>query len=149
VTRTIETTIDIDAPPHRVWAVLIDLERYPEWNPFTPRIDGRLDVGGRLVLHVAMDPGRPPILQAQRCTKVEAGRELAWTTVVGSPILLTAHRRQTLEPIGERRTRYWSADAFSGLLVPVVMGLYRARIQRGFEATAEALKRRAELLGPA
>ncbi len=144
MTSTIETVIDIDAPPDRVWRVLADLPRYPEWNPFTPRIDGELEVGGRLVLHVAMDPGRRPILQAQRCTKVEVDREIAWATVVVGPIFLSANRRQTLEPIGGGKTRYWSADTFSGLLAPIVMGLYRTRIQRGFDRTAMALKERVE-----
>ena len=28
----------IEAPPRAVWEVVVDLDRYPEWNRFTPRI---------------------------------------------------------------------------------------------------------------
>lgn len=37
---TIHTSIDIAAPPEKVWAALTDYERYPEWNPFMRRIEG-------------------------------------------------------------------------------------------------------------
>src|SRR5258708_36349004 len=31
--RTMSATIQIDAAPMRVWAILTDLSRSPEWNP--------------------------------------------------------------------------------------------------------------------
>ena len=36
----IETKIRINASPKQVWDVLIDFERYPEWNPFIKSIKG-------------------------------------------------------------------------------------------------------------
>jgi carbon monoxide dehydrogenase subunit G len=37
-------TVEIPAPPDRVWAVLADIERWPEWTPTVTRIQ-RLDRG--------------------------------------------------------------------------------------------------------
>ncbi len=38
--------IDIDAPVEKVWNIIIDLERYPEWNTFTPRMGAKQIVVG-------------------------------------------------------------------------------------------------------
>ena len=32
--KELRSHIEIDAPPEEVWRVLVDLERYHEWNPF-------------------------------------------------------------------------------------------------------------------
>ncbi|MGZ5382453.1 MAG: SRPBCC family protein [Acidimicrobiia bacterium] len=39
--RSIETSIEIDAQPARVWEVLTGFERYPEWNPFVASLHGK------------------------------------------------------------------------------------------------------------
>jgi hypothetical protein len=141
----IESAVEIDAPPERVWEILVDIGRYSEWNPFTPRIDSTLEVGTPCVLHVAMRPGKKHILQTEHVTRNDAAkRELAWSTTLGAAFVLHAERIQRLEPLPGGRTRYWTGDSFRGLLVPLVMALYRVHIQRGFDETARALKARAE-----
>jgi uncharacterized protein YndB with AHSA1/START domain len=44
----LRTSIDIAAPPERVWEVLTQLAAYPEWNPFIVRAEGTVAVGERL-----------------------------------------------------------------------------------------------------
>lgn len=141
----IESTADIDAPPERVWAILVDLASYGAWNPFTPRIDASLRVGEPVVLHVAMKPGKKLLVQRETCTANDpAARELGWGMTMGAAFVLRANRIQRLTPLPSGGTRYWTGDAFSGLLVPLVMSLYRADIQRGFDGVARSLKERAE-----
>ena len=35
--RAISAAVDIAATPRQVWAVLADLDAYPQWNPFIRR----------------------------------------------------------------------------------------------------------------
>ena len=37
--------IEIQSTPERVWEILTDLGKYPEWNPLLCRAEGRLAVG--------------------------------------------------------------------------------------------------------
>jgi hypothetical protein len=134
----------IDAPIERVWSVLVDIDRYPEWSPFVVKIDGPLSVGTMLTLHVAMTPNRSVLRQRERVSKRDELHELSWGTVMGHPLLLRAERYQRLTKISENQTRYETSDDFEGALVPLVFALYRAKIQAGFDATAIALKKRAE-----
>jgi hypothetical protein len=142
--RSVSASSVIRAPIGRVWAILADLSRYPEWSPFVVAVEGRAAVGETVTLVVAMTPGRSPIRQRETIRRWEEEREIVWGTVIGHPLVLRAERYQRLTAIGEHETRYETADVFEGLLVPVVLGLYGARIQTGFDATAAALKARAE-----
>lgn len=145
----IRAEVEIDAAPSEVWSILADLDGYSAWNPFTPRVegqmvDGRLRLGDAVVLHVAMKPGKRLLRQVEHISAFDPGRELGWGTKMMGGYALAADRRQVLEPLPGGRTRYVTWDRFEGPLVPLVMALYRADIQRGFDALALGLKRHAE-----
>lgn len=42
--ETLVTEIAIDATPERVWAALIDMPRYRDWNPFIVEAEGPVEV---------------------------------------------------------------------------------------------------------
>ena len=50
----IQTEIEIDAPAEEVFSILMDFDKYPEWNPLTVRIDGVAEVDEVLKLHVLL-----------------------------------------------------------------------------------------------
>jgi hypothetical protein len=147
--RAAETEIDIDAPPSRVWAVMLDFTHYHEWNPFIVRaeLSGPPVVGAALRLHVRWHDGGGAssgerITELVAPTDCEPGR-LAYDFTGFLPAfgLVRATRLQRLDPLGSDRTRYFTRENFSGLLT---LALPLARVQDGFERHAKALKVRAE-----
>jgi hypothetical protein len=132
---------EIDAPLARVWAILIDVDHYVRWNPFTPRVETTFEVGSPAILHVVMNP-RHRRIQHEVITAFEARHRFAWSSIM--PLgLLRANHWQVVRELDRARTEYHTYETFEGLLVPLVMALYRADVQRGFDATASALKREA------
>jgi len=50
--KFVHTEIDIPASPDKVWQVLVDVERYPEWNPVFTVLEGKLDQGNKITYQV-------------------------------------------------------------------------------------------------
>jgi uncharacterized protein YndB with AHSA1/START domain len=139
-------TVEIDAPPAVVWAVLVDYERYPEWNPYTVRVETTLDVGTPIDLYLP-DPHRPGDLFCTRewIAVVEPPRHLQYDTrdeLDG----IHAVRDQWVQPLGAERCSYRTTDTFTGPYAAVVMELQGQWVSDGFDAVAHALKQRVEQL---
>ena len=134
--------VEIYAPIERVWEILVDFERYREWNPFTTRVEANLEIGSPVMLHVTL--GRLKRKQPERIETVEPPQLLAWGVTMGARFLLVARREQRLEALGATRCRYSTTDATTGLLTPLVALLFGRLIRQGFNDMAAALKTRAE-----
>lgn len=52
LSRTIDTWIDIEASPDRIWEVLIDFSKWSIWNSFIPLVEGELQKGETLQIQV-------------------------------------------------------------------------------------------------
>lgn len=135
--------VEIEAPAERVWDILVDFERYGEWNPFTTRVDASLEIGAPVMLHVRL--GWLQRKQPERIETVQPPHLLAWGVTMGARFLLVARREQRLEPLGAGRCRYFTMDETRGLLTPLVALLFGRIIRQGFNDMAAALKSRAEL----
>ena len=133
--------MEIAAVPERVWAVLVDFDAYPEWNPFIRRISGDAAVGARLEVRIEPPGGRgmtfkPAVIRA------EPDRELSWLGRLGLPGLVDGeHHFELLRRDNE--TLFVQRERFTGILVPL-LGRQLEKTRRGFEQMNDALKRRAE-----
>ena len=134
--------MEIEVPVERVWEILVDLELYGEWNPFTTRVDTSLEVGSPVDLYVTLGPFK--LKQPERIQAVDPPSLLAWGMIMGARWLLVTRREQRLEALSETRCRYTTTDVFTGVLTPLVVLLFGGLIRRGFNAMARALKERAE-----
>ena len=138
--QTLHASTDIDAPAERVWRVVTDFARYPEWNPFIVRAAGEQRVGGRLELTITA-PDVRAVTFRPRVLDLEPGRLIRWKGKLLIPGLFDGRHSLTVEPLDDGRSRFTTHEEVSGILVPVLGKVMRAS-QQGFELMAEALSRR-------
>lgn len=140
---SIATSVEIDAPPSRVWDVLVDLAAYPEWNPFIVEASGTLAVGETLSLRMAL-PGREPTAVEPRLLVVDPERELRWKGRVLIPGLFDGEHAFVLTPIDDGRTRFDQSERFGGILLPIARSMIYDATVESFHALDAALAQRAE-----
>ncbi len=141
-TRHIETVIEIDAAPARIWAVLTNFAAMPAWNPFIKAISGDPTTGSRLSVRVA-PPGKSAMWFKPTVTTVRSERELRWVGQMVIPGIFDGEHYFLLDPIGDGRTRFVQGEKFSGILVPLLGGALSAT-EAGFHSMNAALKKQAE-----
>jgi hypothetical protein len=140
--REIRHTIEIDASPADVWAVLTDTAAFPTWNPFIRKLEGELRTGARLLVAI-QPPGRRSSTFRPTVLAAEPARELRWLGRVLIPGIFDGEHSFRLEPTASGGTRFTQAERFSGILVrPFSATLGSTEL--GFQQMNHALKARAE-----
>ena len=132
-----DISIDIAAPPSKVWTVMADVERWPEWTPTVTQVQrldrGSLTVGSRLRIH---QPRLPPAVW--QVSELQEGRSFTW--INRSPaVRITA--KHSVEPLANGARAKLSLN-FAGLLGPLVARLTRGLNERYLALEAEGLRRR-------
>ena len=140
--RELRREIEVEAPPGRVWAVVIDFAAYPDWNPFIRRISGELLEGARLEVRIEPPGARATTFRPTVCA-VEANRELRWLGRLLVPGIFDGEHSLRIEPLDGGRSRFVQSERFSGVLVGLVKGTL-AKTEAGFEQMNTALKARVE-----
>jgi hypothetical protein len=140
--RTIHTEIGIDRPAASVWDVLVDIDKWPEWNPFA-RARGRLVVGEKLNVEIR-PPGKKPMSFRPTVVKLDPGRELRWLGHLGLPGLFDGEHGFRVVAESAGRCRFEHFETFRGVLAWPILWLAGDATRRGFEAMNRALKARAE-----
>jgi len=137
--RSFAATSRIHASADRVWSILTDAARYPEWNPTVTRVDGTIAPGERIALHVTINPGRAfPVTVAT----FESPHRMVWRG--GLPLgLFVGERVFTLTPGSSGAVEFSMRETFTGLLA-LLIGRTLPDMQPAFEQFADALKREAE-----
>jgi len=139
--KRFSTTVEIEAPPDRIWRTLRDVERWSQWTPSIisiRRLDpGPFAAGSRAIVR------QPKLLPARwLVTEVEEGRGFTWVT--GGPgLLVTASH--SIERAGSRCQVTLSLD-FSGIFGPIVARLIRGLNARYLALEAQGLKKHTESL---
>jgi hypothetical protein len=137
------TTLAVDAPAEKVWEVLTDFDRYPEWNPSLPSIKGEPRLGSTVALTLVM-PGRPSVKVKANLTEVVPGRRLVWDGNLGADRLFAGHREFLIDPQPDGTVLFTHVEDVSGLLFPLFRVFMGGAIRRHHDRLNAAIKERAE-----
>ena len=134
-----ETTVEIAAATPKVWAALMEVERWPEWTASTTSIERLDEVPLALGSEVRI---KQPKLRALvwAVTEFDEGRSFSWTSRSGGLRTLAEHR---LEPRGESTAVTLSIDQ-SGFLARIVAVVTSGMTRRYVDTEAQGLKARCE-----
>lgn len=140
--KELRTEIEIQATPEKVWQVLTELDKYPEWNPFIYQAVGKARVGEKVDITVRSGSKEMTL----HCTVViaEPNQELCWKYHVALPFLFNGEHSFIIEKIENDSVRFIDREIFKGLLVATQAKNIDTQSRQGFEAMDKALKARAE-----
>src|SRR5688500_7608152 len=131
-------SVEIAAPPERVWAVLSDIEKWPEWTPSITGIerldDGPLRVGARARIR------QPKLAPALWTVTAVDKRSFTWVTRAPGITVTASH---VVEAVGTG-SRVTLALKFAGLFGGLIGRLTRRLNERYLGYEAAGLKRRSE-----
>jgi hypothetical protein len=142
--KELRTEIEIQATPEKVWQVISELDKYPEWNPFIHHAIGKTKIGEKV--DITFKTGSIEMTLHCMVIKSEPNRELRWKYHVGLNALFSGEHSFTIEPIDTTHVRFVDREVFTGLLVPLQAKSIDTESKHDFEAMDQALKARAEHL---
>jgi uncharacterized membrane protein len=135
----LEVSVSIDAPPEKVWQIMTDVERWPEWTESIKSVE-RLDeedfmVGSRARVR---QPRLPTVVW--KVNSLEPGRSFSWEAGTPGARSVAGHRVQPREGGSSVTLSMETRGVLNAALAPLMAGMTR----RYMEMEAAGLKQRAE-----
>lgn len=142
----VETELFIDAPPEKIWAILMDFDNWGDWNPFVYEISGKHEKGAKLKIKVNSPDGSGMKLTLfPKINVFEDGKMLAWRGNLYVPGLFDGCHYFRLDKAGNG-TLLTHGESFSGVLTGLLRKKVLGKYPKGYEALNIALAKRADEL---
>lgn len=141
--KELRTEIHIQAPVEKVWKVLTDVEKYPQWNPFIKSFQGNLVEGE--IIQVELQPAdKNPMTMRPQIILVQKERELRWKGRMFLPGIFDGEHIFELTVLENQTTRFIHREKFSGVMVPFLKKMIDNNTRRSFEMMNQRLKEQCE-----
>jgi len=138
--KSIKTNIIINAPVDKVWNVLIDFDKYPEWNPFVVKVAGNIKEGNTIEV-TFQTKGSKPVVFTPKIILFKEYNVLRWEGRLLMPGIFTGRHTFQVKSIGTGKTQLIQKEKFYGILVPFFS--FDSTLE-GFTSMNEAIKKRVE-----
>lgn len=111
----IETKIEINSSPKKIWDTLINFPNWEKWNPSITKVVGDLKEGNKLYIEFFQNgklrKGHPVVL------KSDPEKELKWKGSLPIPGLFTGEHYFKIEKISDSKSLFIHGEYFQGLLI--------------------------------
>lgn len=131
-------SINIQAPPDRIWKLLTTAGDFPRWNSTVKSIEGKIALGETVKLKATIAPERTFTLKVNEFVP---NQRLVWSD--GMAPMFKGVRTYTLTPQANGSTDFTMVEVFSGIMLPMIAGSL-PDFGPSFEQYAADLKRAAE-----
>lgn len=136
--KEFKATTTINAPPEKVWDVLMDTSAYPEWDPYCISIEGSVAPGAQLKAYSTLSPDRTfPV----KVTELVPQQKMTWAS--GMPFGLFKGQRNFVLTPKESGTEFTVREVFTGPMLMFIGGTI-PDMNEPFEAFVTGLKNRVE-----
>lgn len=138
----VEHRIGIQAPADTIWDIVVDLQRWGDWNPIYPQASGEVRIGQTLNLTLALPDDKPRTIQPVVLDWVPR-EQLHWRlSMLGG--LVNTLRYIEIEELAPGSCIVSNGEIFKGLLGTRVLKSNANKLRKGFMAMGMALRDRAE-----
>ncbi len=135
--KSVHHEITISASPEKVWKVLTDMDKFPEWNPVMELLEGEVKEGNQVKYQFTQDENSESEIGA---TIKEIIPNKLLNQNGGIPLLLTFDHRYILAPMGEQ-TKVIIHEDYRGIGV----NFWNPKpVEEAYERLNKALKLRVE-----
>jgi hypothetical protein len=141
--QEIATSILINASPSAIWNILLDFEKYPQWNPHISNISGTPIVGQTIIATMTPPNGRA-ITFRPKVLAFEPNKLFVWKGKLLIKGLFDGEHRFEIIPQSNGTTLFVQSEKFSGILVPFFKKMIEIDTKNNFNAMNEKLKELAE-----
>jgi len=141
--KELRTEITINAPAEKIWNILMDFDKYPEWNPFILSLIGKAKLRERLKVTI-QPPDSKPMVFKPKVTMYKRNELFAWLGQLWMTGIFDGHHIFEIKETGDNQCLFIQREEFSGLLVSPFWKSLDTKTRAGFEAMNKKLKELAE-----
>jgi hypothetical protein len=142
MSKSIRTEIIINASKEKIWEVLTNFPKYPQWNPFIIEVQGEAVAGTHL--RNTMLNGESKMVFKPKVLRVEKHRYFDWLGSLFFKGLFDGHHQFELEEITPNQVKLKHSENFSGILSGMILRKIGNDTRDNFVKMNQALKKVAE-----
>jgi len=137
--KEIKTEILINTGPDKIWNILMDFEKYPDWNPFIKYIKGKPLEGEKILVRLE-PPDFTGMTLRPKVLSVKDEKKFSWLGHLWIPGLFDGEHIFELTENQNGTTTFVQREIFRGILVRLFRKMLDDNTLRGFDLMNQQLK---------